>query len=177
MIWVTQSLNFKHWRYMNIYIYKWYDMYNYIYIYYVIIIVFWHTIYFYSYKDINHTTTCIRILLFIITSLLWKEFDFKATYTTCLDQKNNQQKHEKRRFKMMGFLDFPISASTIHVFQGPKGALGGCETDGPLGALAVLRALCARGQVVFFFLSVKECGYERILIWDMRYIYIYIIYL
>jgi hypothetical protein len=30
--------------------------------------------------------------------------------------------------------------------KGPKGAFGGCETDGPLGALAVLRALCARGD-------------------------------
>ena len=165
MIWVTQPLNFNHWRYMNVYIY--------ILIYIHILCNYYRvlTTYFYNYKDINYTTT--SILLFIITSLLWKGFDFKATYTTCLDQKKpNQQKHEKRRFKMMGFLDFPISTSTIHVFQGPKGALGGCETDGPLGALAVLRALCARGQVVFCF----KC--ERMWIredFDMRYeIHIYI---
>eukprot|EP00434_Breviolum_minutum_P022028 symbB.v1.2.019446.t2/scaffold1552.1/size220100/4 len=40
--------------------------------------------------------------------------------------------------------------------EGPKGALGGCETDGPLGALAVLRALCARGVYVSLFCDVHN---------------------
>lgn len=40
--------------------------------------------------------------------------------------------------------------------EGPKGAFGGCETDGPLGALAVLRALCARGVYVSLFCDVHN---------------------
>eukprot|EP00913_Durusdinium_trenchii_P010050 g9431.t1 len=40
--------------------------------------------------------------------------------------------------------------------EGPHGDLGGCETDGPLGALAVLRALCARGVRASLFCDVHN---------------------
>ena len=122
-----------------------------------------------------------RTLLFIITSLkgIWLQ---SYLYYLFGSKKTNQQKHEKTPpkkrpwLKMMGFLDFPISTSTIPCFPGTERRPGGMWNRWTFGCLSGLTSsLCARTGCFFFFL---KC--ERMWIWedfDMRYeihIYIYL---